>query len=142
MRSDDSQSPTSFNKIADVGYSMFNEKKDKERSFSSLSSTATSSATASTSLGSKLIVPSYQSDSDEHEDQAANKCVAAASTFNENDLVDFDKLTCLLCKRAFPSTDVLNKHTKLSNLHKENLQKYKLQNGILDIGNNSSVGQR
>lgn len=42
----------------------------------------------------------------------------------EQDLVNFEQLTCLLCKRAFQSLDILNKHLKLSNLHKENLQKY------------------
>lgn len=48
--------------------------------------------------------------------------------FSEKDLIDYDKLTCLLCKRAFQSLDILNKHTKMSNLHKENLQKLKLSN--------------
>lgn len=42
----------------------------------------------------------------------------------EQDLVNFEQLTCLLCKRAFQSLEILNKHLKLSNLHKENLQKY------------------
>lgn len=75
----------------------------------------------------------HQSDSDENEDQAANKSAAAANAFNENDLVDFEKLACLLCKRAFQSVEILSKHTTQSNLHKENLQKYKLQNGLLDM---------
>lgn len=42
----------------------------------------------------------------------------------EQDLVNFEQLTCLLCKRAFQSLEILNKHLKLSNLHKENLQKH------------------
>lgn len=81
---------------------------------------------------SKVVVP-YGSDSDEHDDQAAQASVMAAATFNEKDCVDFEKLTCMLCKRAFPSSDVLSKHVKMSSLHKENLQKYKLQNGMLHI---------
>ena len=32
--------------------------------------------------------------------------------------VDWKSLTCLLCKRKFPSRDVLNKHIQLSDLHK------------------------
>lgn len=80
-----------------------------------------------------VVAPTYNSDSDDHEDQAAFKSAAAANCFNENDLVDFDTLTCLLCKRAFQSADILNKHVKQSNLHRENLQKYKLQNGILEL---------
>uniref|UniRef100_A0A182MUK0 RNA-binding protein 5 n=1 Tax=Anopheles culicifacies TaxID=139723 RepID=A0A182MUK0_9DIPT len=42
---------------------------------------------------------------------------------SERDLVDFDRLTCLLCKRAFQSQEILMKHVKMSSLHKENLQK-------------------
>ena len=32
--------------------------------------------------------------------------------------VDWKSLTCLLCKRKFPSRDVLNKHIQFSDLHK------------------------
>ena len=127
-RSEDSQSPPapSFcetGKAADVGFSIL-EKKDRV----SLSMLGSGSSAAT-----KLVVP-YHSDSDDQEDQAANASVAAASTLSEKDYVDFTKLTCNLCKRAFPSAEVLTKHLKMSNLHKENLQKFKLQQGILDIG--------
>lgn len=65
----------------------------------------------------KQIVAHFGSDSDtEASEQRPNKL--------EQDLVNFEQLTCLLCKRAFQSLDILNKHLKLSNLHKENLQKY------------------
>lgn len=107
--------------VSDICFSML-EKKDARPTTSTLSAVAH---------------VNYQSDSDEHEDQAALKSAAAANSFNENDLVDFEKLTCFLCKRAFQSVDILSKHMKQSNLHKENLQKYKLQNGILDIDSSS-----
>ncbi|KAH8393709.1 hypothetical protein KR200_010007 [Drosophila serrata] len=42
---------------------------------------------------------------------------------DEADYVDFQKLTCQLCKRAFQSLDILQKHLKISTLHKENLAK-------------------
>lgn len=134
-RSDDSQSPPvqGFNeflpgKAADVGFTIL-EKKDRV-SLSLLN-------TAVTPLPSKHVMP-YPSDSDEeHEDQAAAASIAAGNSLSEKDYVDFDKLTCMLCKRAFPSAEVLTKHLKLSNLHKENLQKYKLQQGILEIGKNA-----
>lgn len=129
-RSDDSQSPPapSFSsyepgKAADVGFTIL-EKKDRT-SLSLLSG-------ASIAASKQLVVP-YHSDSDE-EDQAANASLAAGSALTEKDYVDFEKLTCMLCKRAFPSADVLTKHLKMSNLHKENLQKYKMTQGILDIG--------
>jgi RNA-binding protein 5/10 len=113
--------PTKVDVVSDICFSML-EKKDRP---------ATSTLTAVTH------VP-YHSDS-EDEDQAALKSAAAASSFNENDLVDFEKLTCLLCKRAFQSVDILSKHMKQSNLHKENLQKYKLQNGILDMNSSGAA---
>lgn len=126
-RSDDSQSPPAPSypafepgKAADVGFTIL-EKKDR----SSLSQISTNA--------SKLVMP-YHSDSDENEDQAAHASIAAGNSLSEKDYVDFDKLTCMLCKRAFPSADVLSKHLKMSNLHKENLQKFKMTKGILEIG--------
>ncbi|XP_055295047.1 RNA-binding protein 5-B-like [Sitodiplosis mosellana] len=68
----------------------------------------------------------YTSDSDNDIDQSAPNFGGGAGGLSEKDLVDFDKLTCLLCKRAFQSLDILNKHIKMSNLHKENLQKLNL----------------
>lgn len=65
----------------------------------------------------------YTSDSDNDGDASS---IGGAGGLSEKDLVDFDKLTCLLCKRAFQSLDILNKHIKMSNLHKENLQKLNL----------------
>lgn len=92
------------------------------------------------SAATKLVVP-YQahSDSDELEDQAAHASIAAGNALNEKDYVDFDKLTCMICKRAFPSAEVLSKHLKMSNLHKENLQKYKMTQGILPIDASASA---
>lgn len=113
------QVPTKQDVVSDICFSLL-EKKDRPTTLSAVTHVT------------------YHSDSDEHEDQAALKSAAAASSFNENDLVDFEKLTCFLCKRAFQSVDILSKHIKQSNLHKENLQKYKLQNGILDIDSSST----
>lgn len=111
---------------SDICFSMLEKKSERPVS------------TSLSAIAPAAVVPptTYNSDSDEHEDQAAFKSAAAANCFNENDLVDFDTLTCLLCKRAFQSGDILNKHVKQSNLHRENLQKYKLQNGILELDPN------
>ena len=113
---------------SDICFSMLEKK--SERPISTTSAIAPAAA---------IVPPTYNSDSDDHEDQAALKSAAAANSFNESDLVDFDTLTCLLCKRAFQSGDILNKHVKQSNLHRENLQKYKLQNGILDLDPNANA---
>lgn len=42
--------------------------------------------------------------------------------FDENELLDFKKLICNLCKRQLGSAEALTKHAQLSNLHKQNLE--------------------
>ncbi|CAI4227625.1 unnamed protein product [Auanema sp. JU1783] len=48
----------------------------------------------------------------------------------ERALVDEGKKMCLLCKRAFPSVDVLRKHVDKSELHKKNLETKRAEWGI------------
>lgn len=132
QRSEDSQSPPA--PVADVGFTIL-EKKDR-------TSTAATGITYLSGLGNatsnKLATPSYGSDSDnEHEEQSQQTPVP----LSEKDYVDFEKLTCLLCKRAFQSADILSKHLKASQLHKDNLQKFKLTKGDLDEGNQADNSQ-
>ncbi|XP_017061079.1 RNA-binding protein 5-A [Drosophila ficusphila] len=79
------------------------------------------------------LVNAYGGASDSEEDSAQNVQNSGASTggggANESDYVDFQKLTCLLCKRAFQSLDILQKHLKMSTLHKENLAKLNQSTG-------------
>lgn len=108
------QLPMSRSGYADVGFTIL-ESRDSRSVKNSMDSTP-----SSTSMNKMLP---YASDSDnEPSDHVASNGI------NEKDLVDFDKLACLLCKRAFQSLDILNKHVKMSNLHKENLQKLISQN--------------
>merc|ERR1712203_883383 len=51
-----------------------------------------------------------------------------------------DKLACLLCQRQFPSKEKLTKHNQLSELHKQNLEKWKVRSGSLEDAN--SDGQQ
>jgi len=44
---------------------------------------------------------------------------------DEAKLVNKEKKACLLCKRGFPSVDVLLKHVNMSQLHRTNLELYK-----------------
>lgn len=127
QRSEDSQSPPAQPVMrpleataADVGFSIL-EKKDRQLP------TTTALSSFLPNNNSKLV--SYGSDSDHDEEQ---------QQINEADYVDFEKLTCLICKRGFQTADILSKHLKMSNLHKENLQKYKLQKGVLEIGAGAS----
>ena len=108
---------------ADVGFSIL---ENKDRTKVSLDMNAGSS------IPNKLV-SSYGSDSDNEANEQTNE-------INEKDYVDFDKLTCLLCKRAFQSQEILNKHLKMSNLHKENLAKYNVsRDDMVDNGNGSMV---
>ncbi|XP_016972046.1 RNA-binding protein 5-B isoform X2 [Drosophila rhopaloa] len=78
------------------------------------------------------LVNAYGGASDSEEDNAgssqnlqktAEPSGSGRGIADESEYVDLQKLTCLLCKRAFQSLDILQKHLKMSNLHKENLAK-------------------
>lgn len=47
--------------------------------------------------------------------------------FDDIDYLDFTKLICNLCKRQFTSPETLTKHSKLSSLHKQNLEAKKVR---------------
>lgn len=50
---------------------------------------------------------------------------------NDEGIIDWSKLTCLLCKRRFPSAEVLTKHKTMSDLHKQNLEEFRQKNDLL-----------
>ncbi|XP_014364742.2 RNA-binding protein 5-A [Papilio machaon] len=50
---------------------------------------------------------------------------------SDEGIIDWAKLTCLVCKRKFPSVDVLTKHKTLSDLHKQNLAEFRKKNDLL-----------
>lgn len=124
---------------ADVGFSILEKKTIK------LSSNYVSPMAG---VSNKLI-PLYGSDSEEDNLApvlASTKTATSSNTQTqsvalageqEKDYVDFQKLTCLLCKRAFQSLDILQKHLKMSNLHKENLAKHNLNRA--QSSNNSNM---
>lgn len=112
------------NGYADVGFTIMENRESRLKPGLEI--------TASKSLN-KLLP--YGSDSDNDADPPHSS--GGGGGFSEKDLIDFTKLTCLLCKRAFQSLDILNKHIKMSNLHKENLQKLNLNNQSDDSSGNS-----
>lgn len=70
------------------------------------------------------LVANYGQGSDSEDETAEN-------TANEDKQhTDWVKLACLLCKRQFPSKDVLLKHQSLSDLHKQNLRKWYDDRGL------------
>lgn len=101
---------------ADVGFSIL-ENKERPTVEPSKPLVRHHMHSESSSHGVSNQITTFESDSD---NETSSK-VSAESSY-----VAFDKLTCLLCKRAFPSADVLQKHLRMSQLHKENLIKHNL----------------
>lgn len=119
---------------ADVGFSIL---ENKERSKISMDMVSSRGMGTPPPPQIPKLVSTYGSDSDNEQNEKP-----AVDVISEKDYIDFAKLTCLLCKRAFSDSDILNKHLKMSNLHKENLQKYNLLHGKLDDVNSSSLSYR
>lgn len=113
------QIPLSRSGYADVGFTIMENRDTRTVKNNTVDSTQSNVL--------NKILP-YASDSDDPADQ---QFASNSNALSDKDFIDFDKLACLLCKRAFQSLDILNKHIKMSNLHKENLQK---------LGSNSQNG--
>ncbi|XP_030073675.1 RNA-binding protein 10 [Microcaecilia unicolor] len=64
------------------------------------------------------LVAAYsgESDSEEEPEKVSSK---------EEQLTDWQKLACLLCRRQFPSKEALIRHQQLSDLHKQNLEAHR-----------------
>ncbi|SPP79932.1 blast:RNA-binding protein 5 [Drosophila guanche] len=116
---------------ADVGFSIL-EKKERAK--------LTDFMPPSAPLSGNKLFKAYGGGSESDEDNAAGPARAPAvavggsgssAASDEMDFVDFQKLTCLLCKRAFQSLEILQKHLKMSNLHKENLAKLNQSSGAV-----------
>uniref|UniRef100_W8AP71 RNA-binding protein 10 n=2 Tax=Ceratitis capitata TaxID=7213 RepID=W8AP71_CERCA len=105
---------------ADVGFSIL-EKKERAKLVDYLPTAASSS--------NKLTAYASDSDEDHAAPSASVGGTGSVGEASEKDYVDFQKLTCLLCKRAFQSLEILQKHLKISDLHKQNLQKFNLARG-------------
>ncbi|CDW58242.1 RNA-binding protein 5 [Trichuris trichiura] len=89
-------------------------------------STSGSADAAFVVLGRSVVDPDIsapslveQQDSDEERPKASYTTISLL----EEQLVDWEKLTCLLCRRQFQSKDTLLKHQQFSELHKKNLQR-------------------
>ncbi|XP_068624093.1 RNA-binding protein 5-A-like isoform X2 [Battus philenor] len=54
---------------------------------------------------------------------------------SDEGIIDWAKLTCIICKRKFPSAEVLTKHKTLSDLHKQNLAEFRKKQELLPQSN-------
>uniref|UniRef100_A0A182K4M0 RNA-binding protein 5 n=1 Tax=Anopheles christyi TaxID=43041 RepID=A0A182K4M0_9DIPT len=110
---------------ADVGFSLL-EKKERAGVSAASMVGGSSAATSTYPAGSSNVVKSVTSATSAYGGSDSDNDFGDGGEGSgpaERDLVDFERLTCLLCKRAFQSQEILMKHVKMSSLHKENLQK-------------------
>ncbi|XP_077133285.1 RNA-binding protein 5-like isoform X2 [Ranitomeya variabilis] len=68
----------------------------------------------------RALVAAYSGDSDNEEEVDRLQGI-----LDEEKLMDWKKLACLLCRRQFPNKDALTRHQQLSDLHKQNLDVYR-----------------
>ncbi|XP_057297153.1 RNA-binding protein 5-like isoform X2 [Hydractinia symbiolongicarpus] len=85
---------------------------DDEDEVSVLQLGSSLSSNSSTKLGSNVIAATDLPEDDDDD------------FVDETKFVDQVKMACLLCKRQFPSKEVLTKHLQISQLHQQNLEKY------------------
>lgn len=94
------------------------------------------SSNSSTSTTNRpVLLAAFDNPESDNEDNDTNGSVksstttAAATSTNildasEEKLVDWSKLTCLLCQRQFDTREILEKHLQMSNLHKVKFEIY------------------
>jgi hypothetical protein len=94
-----------------------------------MSSSSVSSTVAPTTQRSAILAvfDNPESDNDDSETKNSTKPLASATKqptstnildASEEKLVDWTRLTCLLCQRQFDTREILEKHLQMSNLHK------------------------
>jgi len=68
-----------------------------------------------------------ESDNDDNDNNNSIKSSTTSTNIldaSEEKLVDWNKLTCLLCQRQFDTREILEKHLQMSNLHKVKIFKF------------------
>jgi RNA-binding protein 5/10 len=80
------------------------------------------------SKGSPALVASYGGDS-EDEDGGASLGGEEDGVNDEEKMLNWTKIACLLCKRQFQAKEALQRHVQLSDLHKKNLEDMRRKNG-------------
>jgi len=105
---------------ADIGYTVgVLGKKDSSQALLNAYLAANPSANDS-------LVAEYGQGSDSEEDAEE----LHQQHLQDDEHVDWSKMACLLCKRAFPNQETLLKHQQLSDLHKQNLEAFYRSTGI------------
>lgn len=71
------------------------------------------------------LVASYGGDGSDTDEDGGGFGGNGGNPLDENRLLDWQKLACLLCKRQFPTKEALVRHQQLSDLHKQNMDALK-----------------
>ncbi|NP_001090434.1 RNA-binding protein 5-A [Xenopus laevis] len=105
---------------ADAGFALFEKKQGSllERQF--LPDMMMMVNTEEEKPPNTALVAAYSGDSDNEEEN--ERFIGAV---DDEKLMDWKKLACLLCRRQFPNKDALTRHQQLSDLHKQNLEVYR-----------------
>ncbi|XP_030828681.1 RNA-binding protein 10-like [Strongylocentrotus purpuratus] len=130
---------------ADAGFAVLSKKADpvetKQSVMLALKRSSTSDDQRNKAASITNILAQYGGDSDsEPEEEAPPPSKKPAPSYSSSSadskesvptsLTDWTKLICLLCKRQFPSKEVLVKHQQFSDLHKQNLEALKTRTGL------------
>uniref|UniRef100_A0A4W5R2J9 RNA binding motif protein 5 n=1 Tax=Hucho hucho TaxID=62062 RepID=A0A4W5R2J9_9TELE len=102
---------------ADAGFTLFEKK--QAGSLEMLLSEAVQRSEEQAPTNSVGLVAAYSGDSEPEEGGAAEP---EHSGGEQDQLTDWKKMACLLCRRQFPNKDGLVRHQQLSDLHKQNLE--------------------
>jgi len=81
----------------------------------------------------------YASDNEEETEQTSYNSETSVAEFN---LTDWQGLACLLCSRKFLTKEKLQKHNTVSDLHKQNLDEWRVKEGQGDDQNESQYRDR
>jgi RNA-binding protein 5/10 len=113
--------PAATSATADAGFSLL-EKTYNRRSSELMRPKDLASATATAAIFAKADSSPQPSTSSEADAVSSSSGAGPGGAMTEEELIDWDKLTCLLCRRAFASKDILLKHQQMSDLHKKNVE--------------------
>jgi RNA-binding protein 5/10 len=113
---------------ADAGFSLlektvYNRRSGEGAGWPAKDSTATAAAASSSaSLFTKSDSPQQPATSSEADAGGSSSSGGIGGSMSVEELIDWNKMACLLCRRAFPSKEVLLKHQQMSDLHKKNVE--------------------
>ncbi|XP_070967790.1 RNA-binding protein 5-like [Oncorhynchus clarkii lewisi] len=103
---------------ADAGFTLFEKKQAGSLEMLMSEAVQRPEEQAPTNSAKVGLVAAYSGDSDPEEGGAAEPEHGG----EQDELTDWKKMACLLCRRQFPNKDGLVRHQQLSDLHKQNLE--------------------